>query len=176
MHPTAPTHSSPLSASVMIVDDVLDNREMYGAFLSQAGLRVTLAATAEDAWKQVQHEPPQVVVTDLAMPGLDGFELCRKVRAFRSPAETAIIALTGMTLKPGDLERLIEAGSDRLLLKPCLPTDLLEEIRTAYAHAAALRAQSHHLCNRAKRLGNRSILLQEWSADLQRQLRAWRRS
>lgn len=176
MHPTTPTHSSPLSTSVMIVDDVLDNREMYGAFLSQAGLRVALAATAEEAWEQIQREPPHVVVTDLAMPGLDGFELCRRIRAFRSPEETAIIALTGMTLKPGDLERLIDAGSDRLLLKPCLPTDLLEEIRQACAKAAALEAESQQLCHHTRVLADKHLRLQEWSTDLQRQLRDWRRS
>jgi CheY-like chemotaxis protein len=174
MHPTTPTHSSSLSTSVMVVDDVLDNREMYGTFLSQAGLRVALAATADEAWEQIQREPPHVVVTDLAMPGLDGFELCRKIRAFRSPEETAIIALTGMTLKPGDLERLIDAGSDRLLLKPCLPTHLLEEVRKARAQSAALRGESRHLCDRARTLSERSTRLQEWSADLQRQLRDWR--
>ena len=70
---------------MMIVDDVLDNREMYATFLSQAGLRVTLAATADEAWAQIRHEPPEIVVTDLAMPGLDGFELCRKIREQRSP-------------------------------------------------------------------------------------------
>jgi CheY-like chemotaxis protein len=160
----------------MIVDDVLDNREMYGTFLSQAGLRVALAATAEEAWETIQREPPQVVVTDLAMPGLDGFELCRKIRTIRSPEETAIIALTGMTLKPGDLERLIDAGSDRLLLKPCLPTDLLEEIRKACARSAARRSESHHLCHHAEALSERSLRLQEWSTDLQRQLRDWRRT
>lgn len=176
MHPTTPTHSSSLSTSVMIVDDVFDNREMYGTFLSQAGLRVALAATADEAWEKIQREPPQVVVTDLAMPGLDGFELCRKIRGFRSSHETAIITLTGLTLKSADLERLIEAGSDRLLLKPCLPTDLLEEIRKACPQAAALQIESHHLCNRAGMLADKSLLLREWSADLQRQLRDWRQS
>jgi CheY-like chemotaxis protein len=176
LHPGTPTHSSPLSAAVMIVDDVFDNREMYGTFLSQAGLRVALAATAEEAWEKIQREPPQVVVTDLAMPGLDGFELCRKIRALRSPDETAIITLTGLTLKSADLERLIDAGSDRLLLKPCLPTSLLEEIRKACAQSAALRLESNHLCHQARILAEKHLRLQEWSADLPRQLQDWRRT
>jgi DNA-binding response OmpR family regulator len=110
------------------------------------------------------------------MPGLDGFDLCRKIRAFRSSQETAIITLTGMTLKFADLERLIDVGSDRLLLKPCLPIDLLEEIRKACEQAAALQLQSHHPHNRTALLAEKSRRLHEWSADLQRQLRDWRRS
>ena len=159
----------------MIVDDVLDNREMYATFLSQAGLRVTLAATADEAWAQIRHEPPEIVVTDLAMPGLDGFELCRKIREQRSPHETGIIALTGLTLKESDIERLIDAGSDRLLLKPCLPSTLLVEIRQVLEQGAALRLKSTEHCTKAKELSEKSSTVREWSANLQRQLSNWRR-
>ncbi len=160
----------------MIVDDVLDNREMYGTFLSQAGLRVALAGNAEEAWTLIRRDPPHVVVNDLAMPGIDGFELCRKIRSLRSCRDTAIITLTGLTLKPADLERLIDAGSDRVLLKPCLPEDLLAEIRRTLEHSATLRLRSHDLRSRARVLGEKATRLQEWSRDLQRQLRDWRKT
>jgi CheY-like chemotaxis protein len=176
MHPAA--HGSSSSSApplIMIVDDVPDNREMYATFLSRSGLRVVQASTTDEAWRQIRREPPQVVVTDLAMPGLDGYELCRKIREQRTSQQTGIITLTGLTLKQSDIERLIDAGSDRLLLKPCLPSTLLSEIRQVLAYSHVLRLQAHEHRTRAKELIERSTRLQEWSANLQRQLSDWRK-
>src|SRR5262249_28719201 len=152
--------------TVMVVDDEADSREMYAVFLSKAGMCVRQAASMAEAWHLIRQELPRIVVTDLAMPGFDGFELCRRIRQERSSHETTIIALIGLTLKPAEIQRLIDAGSDRLLLKPCLPATLLGEIREALAQTTAIRAQAQAQRVRARMLTERAIQLQEWTARL----------
>lgn len=137
-----PSSSSDDSASsrprvVLLVEDSEDNREMYAAFLTQSGFRVLQASSASQALREIAREPPDLVVTDIALPGVDGVSLCREVRQQAGRDETRFITLTGLSLSAEEIQRALQAGSDVVLFKPCLPDTLLFEIRKALRRPGA---------------------------------------
>lgn len=156
---------------VLIVDHARDNSEMYALFLSHAGMRVKQAADAEEALAHVIVESPQVVVTDLALPREDGLELCRKIRQRRSHQQPGIIALTGLMLRPAEIDRVVDAGSDVVLFKPCLPETLLMRIRQVLAQSTRLHREARETPARSGVLMQESIRIQAQPAVLQRKCR-----
>lgn len=108
---------------MLLVEDDRDTREMYSVYLSYSGLRVTEAPSGRRALERVREQTPDVVVTDIAMPGMDGLELSRRLRADPPTRDVPIIAVSG---NPTPLAR--EAGCDVMLEKPCTPDRLLHVI------------------------------------------------
>jgi two-component system, cell cycle response regulator DivK len=108
---------------VLLVEDDTDTREMYSEYLSYSGLRVTEAPTGFRALQHVREQTPDVVVTDIWMPGMDGLELSRRLRAEPPTRDVPIIAVTG-----NPTEGVREAGCDVMLEKPCTPDRLLHAI------------------------------------------------
>jgi len=108
---------------VLLVEDDRDTREMYSEFLSYSGMRVTEASSGTRALDSVRAERPDVIVTDIAMPGMDGIELSRKLRASEPTRDVPIIAVTG-SMSTGARE----AGANIVLEKPCSPDELLHVI------------------------------------------------
>src|ERR1044072_9944560 len=82
-------------AHVLLVEDDRDTREMYSEYLSYSGMHVTEARTGRRALETLQHERPDVVVTDYAMPEMDGRELSRRLRADETTSDLPIIAASG---------------------------------------------------------------------------------
>ncbi len=113
---------------VLLVEDDPDTREMYATFLEAMGYRVQEAADGFAALKAATGQRPDLVITDLAMPVMDGFHLTRQLRAHETTGSVPIIAVTGhgVTATPV-LAR--EAGCCRLFNKPFLPDELLEAVR-----------------------------------------------
>lgn len=122
-----PGERSPL---VLLVEDDRDTREMYSEFLSYAGLRVEATSSASRALERARDERPDVVVTDIAMPGMDGLELSRRLRATPPTREVPIIAVSG-----NPTERARDAGCDVVLEKPCAPDRLLHAIEDVLGKA-----------------------------------------
>ena len=116
------THS-PL---VLIVDDATDNREGYAQYLQFCGFRTVEAATGQAAMTVAARERPDVILLDMRLPGIDGLEVTRRLRA-EGFAGTPIIALSAC-VSPADVAAAIESGCDAFLAKPCLPEAVVEEI------------------------------------------------
>ncbi len=113
---------------VMIVDDFEDNREMYADYLRFQGFDVAVAATGEEAVELAKSLVPDVVVMDLSLPGIDGFEATRQVRAMPHLQHVRVIALTGHSDQL-NASRAREAGCHDFIEKPCLPADLVARVR-----------------------------------------------
>jgi CheY-like chemotaxis protein len=114
---------SPDPTHVLLVEDDRDTREMYSEYLSYSGMTVTEAATGVRALEQVKRQMPDVVVTDIAMPEMDGLELSRRLRQHLPTRDLPIIAVSGQAT-----DRAREAGADVVLDKPCEPDTLLHVI------------------------------------------------
>jgi two-component system, cell cycle response regulator DivK len=108
---------------VLLVEDDRDTREMYSRYLSYSGLTVTEASTGRRALDSARGHRPDIVVTDIAMPEMDGLELSRRLRAEKSTRDVPIIAVSGQASY-----RAREAGADVVLEKPCDPDTLLHVI------------------------------------------------
>ena len=116
--------STRVRLSVLIVDDVDDTRELYERFMQFQGARVMTARDGVEALQAVSFEAPDVIVLDLAMPRMTGWETIRNLRGNRATRRIPIIAVSGQRAK----EEALEAGADSYLEKPCLPNELLAEI------------------------------------------------
>ena len=108
---------------VLLVEDDRDTREMYSEFLSLSGLRVAEAPSGGRALETIREQCPDVVVTDIAMPGMDGLELSRRLRSCAPTRDVPIIAVSGNVS-----ERAREAGANVVIEKPCAPDYLLHVI------------------------------------------------
>jgi len=117
---------------ILIVDDVEDNREMYAMYLEWAGYRVEATASGTEALDLAQRLIPAVIVLDLSMPGLDGWQVCRFLKGMPGTKNIPVIALTGHALDGAEAAARA-AGCDAYLTKPCLPEDLDREIRRLLA-------------------------------------------
>ena len=116
------------SALVLLVDDSADTRAMYGEYLRFAGFRVVTADNGEEALAAAQAEWPAVILMDLAMPRMDGWEAIRRLRADPLTAEIPIVALSAYAFGE-EPERAREAGADMCLSKPCLPPQVARVVR-----------------------------------------------
>ncbi len=129
--------SSEIRRLVLLVDDDRECREMYARFLREAGFDVEEAHNGNQALAKAAERPPAIVVTDLALPGLDGYQLTRKLRQQAPTAQVPIIAITGYGGFKDDMSRAATAGCDAVLTKPCLPDRMLEEIERLLTRAHA---------------------------------------
>jgi CheY-like chemotaxis protein len=116
------------SPLVLVVDDLEDNRELYAAYLEFLGYRVAMAADGIEALAKVSELRPDAVLMDLSLPGVDGWEVTRRLKRDESTKEIPVIGLSGHTLYAADAKR---SGCDAFMAKPCLPETVAEEIRRA---------------------------------------------
>ncbi len=114
---------------MLVVDDFADNRELYASALADAGYPVEQAENGQEALDFIGAHRPAVVVMDLSMPVLDGWEATKRIKSDPATADVVVIALTGHATNFG-LQRAKEAGADAVLTKPCLPQDLLALLRS----------------------------------------------
>jgi signal transduction histidine kinase/CheY-like chemotaxis protein len=123
---------------VLLVDDDLDSREALGIAITQSGAQVRLAASVHEALEAYDARPPDVLVSDIAMPGEDGYALIRAVRQREDGARrrTLAIAMTGFASRQ-DHEAALRAGFDEHVGKPVEPTVLLERINVLVAARVA---------------------------------------
>ncbi len=115
---------------VLLLEDDDDTREMYSLVLQGSGYRVIEAATAEQALDLLSREQPAAIVSDIALPGADGFEFCERVRRIEAYRTTPIIGLTAITL----IQAMVQAkraGFNEMLTKPCAPDELVAAIDAA---------------------------------------------
>jgi CheY-like chemotaxis protein len=115
--------------SVLVVEDHDDSRELLVFALERAGATVIGVASAAEALKWLKTIRPQVIVSDLSMPGRDGFSLLQEVRSLPDLQDLPAIAVTGHT-QPDILARVASAGFQQFMRKPVNLTDLCDAIRT----------------------------------------------
>jgi two-component system, cell cycle response regulator DivK len=113
---------------VLVVDDFPDNRQMYAEFLAFSGLRVAEAENGHEALEKAAALLPDLIVMDLSLPGMDGWEATRRIKSDPRTKGILVMALTGHALA-GHSKGAIDAGCDAFVTKPCLPDRLLEEIQ-----------------------------------------------
>jgi CheY-like chemotaxis protein len=128
-----PAEPAPL---IVIAEDNLVNLESYMDYLKAKGFRVIPAINGFEALARVEEFRPNLILMDIQMPGMDGLETIRRLRANPEFAKTPIIALTALAM-PGDRERCLEAGASAYLAKPVGYRLLLKEINTALASRPA---------------------------------------
>jgi two-component system cell cycle response regulator DivK len=111
------------SPLVLIVDDFPDARELYTSYLSSHGYRVVQASNGLEACTQATSLVPDLIVMDLAMPVMDGWEATRRIKGDGRTSHVPVVALTGHA-SPGVAERALAAGCERVIIKPFLPHEL----------------------------------------------------
>lgn len=119
---------------ILIVDDNADSRRMYAAYFLDAGFLVEEAAQGFQGIEKAFKLSPDLILMDLLMPALDGWETIRVLKGRVRTRAIPIIALTGDT-KEDDLKLAKNAGCDLLLLKPCTPDALFAHVERLL-HAA----------------------------------------
>jgi CheY-like chemotaxis protein len=103
--------------TILIVDDVPVNLKLAGAILKREGYTIETAEDGEQALEKLQTLHPDLILSDIQMPIIDGFELARRVRQDARICDIPMVALTALALKSGE-ERAREAGFDGYLTKP----------------------------------------------------------
>ena len=113
---------------ILVVDDYEDAREMYAEYLRFCGFRVAEARNGNEALEQAFTLMPDLILMDLSLPGMDGWEATRQLKADERTRQIPVVALTGHALA-GASEGAKRAGCDSFVTKPCLPDDLVVEVR-----------------------------------------------
>jgi CheY-like chemotaxis protein len=120
-----PARERPL---VLVVEDYDDAREMYAAYLQFSGFDVEAATNGVEAVEKALELLPDIVLMDLALPRMDGWEATRRLKGHDQTRHIPIVALTGHALA-GHAEGARQAGCDAFVTKPCLPDALVVQIK-----------------------------------------------
>ena len=121
---------------VLIAEDNRDQQDLYATYFQWRGFRVQLVGDGECAVQSAIASPPDVVVMDLSMPILDGWDATRRLKAHPRTSHIPIVACTAHAFGPS-VERALIAGCDAYVVKPCLPQDLFKEISRVLARRRA---------------------------------------
>ena len=116
-------------AKILVVDDTVNNVKLLRDLLAVKGYAVVTASSGPEALEQIDKERPDLVLLDVMMPGMNGYEVCRKIR---DGAETSILPVVMVTALDPAQERIkgIEAGADDFLTKPINQAELLGRVRS----------------------------------------------
>jgi len=112
---------------ILLVEDDPANRGLASRILSASGYAHDVASDGEEALRKVSERRPDIILMDLSMPGMDGWEATRRLRADPENDSVRVLALTAHAMR-GDREKAIVAGCNDVLTKPYRPTELLDAI------------------------------------------------
>ena len=114
---------------ILVVDDNPHNLELVLAYLEDLDCRTIAAQGGMEALEIVQNDPPDLVLLDVMMPKISGFEVCRRLKNNPQTSDIPIIMVTALN-DIGDIERAIECGTDDFISKPINKWELLTRVRT----------------------------------------------
>ena len=117
-----------MTKHILVVEDQEDNRQILRDLLANAGYRLTEAENGEQALAAVEQQPQDLILMDIQLPVLDGYEATRRIKANPSLRTIPIIAVTSYALS-GDEDKARAAGCDDFVPKPYSPRQLLIKIR-----------------------------------------------
>ncbi len=149
---------------LLLADDDEMMRELLAAVIAEQGHAATGFADGASIWAAFERDPAPMVVLDWHMPKLDGLEVCRRIRAHPSGAETFILVVTAAS-GIRNLDAVLDAGADDYLSKPVTPEDLTARLRIAEKRiaAASARREAEEALRKARYLagvGELSLALQ----------------
>lgn len=124
---------------VLLVEDDRDGRLLFAEWLRDAGFRVETAHNGLQALARALELRPDAVCTDLHLPGIDGYELTRRLKGDPRTSDIPILAVTGYAPFTQDPSRADRAGCDAILPKPCDPEDVAETLHALIAEARGRR-------------------------------------
>jgi DNA-binding response OmpR family regulator len=116
------------TARILIADDTPQAAELLEAYLSGPEYDLDFAADGEETLKRVAAKRPDLILLDVMMPRLSGFEVCKRLRADPVTKGIPILMITALD-QPLDVERAVEAGTDDFLSKPISQAELLHRVR-----------------------------------------------
>jgi len=114
---------------ILIVDDVAKNLQVLGNILSKKGYKIAIATNGEQALLRIRQNLPDLILLDVMMPDMDGFEVCKKLKEVPETSEIPVIFLTGKT-ETGDIVKGFELGAVDYVVKPFNSTELLARVNT----------------------------------------------
>ncbi|MHC4207092.1 MAG: response regulator [Planctomycetota bacterium] len=114
---------------VLVVDDNQQNRELLQAYLEDVDCSAIPAADGPEALEIVAKAPPDLILLDVMMPKMSGFEVCRRIKNDPKTSEIPVIMVTALN-EFGDIERGIDSGTDDFLSKPVNKLELLTRVKT----------------------------------------------
>ena len=117
-----------MSKRILAVEDHEENRRILRLLLASAGYEMIEAVTGEEGVAMAERERPDLILMDIQLPGLDGYEATRRIKAIPALRAIPIIAVTSYALS-GDDRKALEAGCDAYVTKPFSPRALLAKIR-----------------------------------------------
>jgi two-component system cell cycle response regulator DivK len=117
-----------INKTILLVEDNPHNRKIFAGMLAHAGFRVVEAEDGHQGLAKAQGEKPDLILMDMSIPGIDGWELTKRLKADAKTKATPIIALTAHAMR-GDEERAMQAGCDGYLSKPISPKKVVEEVK-----------------------------------------------
>ncbi|MDY7040591.1 MAG: response regulator [Chloroflexota bacterium] len=123
-----------MSARILIVDDNPNALKLVGYALHKEGFEIALAQNGPDALDKAEANPPDLVILDIMMPEMDGYEVCRRLRATPQTAHTPVIMLTAKS-QVEDRVMGFQAGADEYVTKPVLPAELVARVRALLARS-----------------------------------------
>ena len=139
---------------ILVVDDLPQNIRLLEAVLSPKGFRVTVASSGEEALHVLGKEKPDLVLLDILMPGMDGYEVCRRIREDRETAFLPVIMITASGAE--EKIRAIESGADDFVSKPFDQAELLARVRSL------VRVKRYH-----DTIENQAAELARWNRELE---------
>jgi len=118
-----------MSARILVVDDILPNVKLLEAKLTAEYYEVVTAFGGQEALDKIEEQKPDLILLDIMMPGMDGFEVCTRIKENPQTAHIPIVMVTALT-DPADKVRGLEAGADDFLSKPINDTALMARVRS----------------------------------------------
>jgi DNA-binding response OmpR family regulator len=113
---------------VLIAEDDPQSAELLEAYLADTGYEIQTAPDGQEALRKAQQWRPDVILLDIMMPRISGFQVCKQLKADAATRGIAILMITALD-QPSDIERAVDAGTDEFLTKPINKNDLLLRVR-----------------------------------------------
>jgi two-component system, OmpR family, alkaline phosphatase synthesis response regulator PhoP len=114
---------------ILIADDNIQGVELLEAYLAGKDYELATAADGEETLRKIQTWKPDLILLDIMMPRISGFEVCKRLRADPATHDVAVLMVTALD-QPSDIERAVEAGADDFLSKPINKMELLLRVRS----------------------------------------------
>jgi two-component system, OmpR family, alkaline phosphatase synthesis response regulator PhoP len=139
------------SMSVLVVDDNEPNRELIQAYLEELGCEIRVAPDGAEALQQVDARQPDLILLDVMMPKMSGFQACSRIKANPQTRDIPVVMVTALN-EVGDVERAVESGADDFLTKPVNKLELITRVRSLL-RVRQLKRQLDRTLEQMRRMG-----------------------